>query len=181
MFEIPELGEQTIYCRQNNIGEGYPNLSNENIAPIRYYSSQNGHEALNSGLANNNLSHKLSNYADRLGTSLNNCDKFYGKLYRGLPFNVDANWVNARYTIGEETTELTFLSTSTDKGVAIGFAENLMYEINAIGNKGADIRNFSLSSEGEITYLNGTKFRIDNIKTPAENNGIWLIKMTEIQ
>lgn len=183
MFDMSGLADEVIKAKKANSGANFPNLNNEDVAVIKYYTTEGGSYDLNQFLGSGNevpISYK--NYEKRLNEALNKVDKYVDKTFRGHPDKVNEDWIKKRYFEGKDVTEPTFFSSSTKRSEAlqrIGKDKgNVFYSIDS--KTGGSIKNISEHSpESEILFKSKTLFNVISVEFVNEKGGYWFVKMIE--
>ena len=121
------------------------------------------------------------------------------KIFRGLNFDLDevnnpddiVNYFNT-LKIGDILEDSTPLSFSTNKNVAIGFAEgkgyaeknfSVMIELDGVTKNGFDLKGIQITDEDEVVLRPGSKLKIVNIRReklrPHHSEEVIVIELTE--
>ena len=136
-----------------------PTLDEWDIALIHEYTGGMAGR-INAGLYNGGLEQKWTAGAQALNKALDKMPKHTGTVYRGTSTraNWTADYIDARYQVGEEVIERGFGSSATQESAR--FSGNLVFVIKTKGKSGAIIGHVGQygTSEMEVLFKAGTKF-----------------------
>ena len=143
-------------------------LSLEEEAVLKFYTNKSYYK-FNQALISGNKTNDVIEIEKLLNKTLDKIPSSSGTFYRGI--GKEEIQMLSKYKIGDEITYKNFLSTSSERDIAIKFLtkNNLKTQEASLiivkGKKGKLIREYSDAPlESEILFKNGSKFKLEKVE-----------------